>query len=110
VVNSAFSIELYLKTLGQIHGKSLKGHKLVELYDSLPPEAQQAIEKAIPASAKKRKLEGKVDFREYVTELNNTFVEWRYCYEVGQTNEVKIEPTIFAMEVLHEACRSSGKT
>lgn len=110
VVNSAFSIELYLKTLGQIHGESLKGHKLVELYDSLPTEAQQAIEKAIPASAKKRMLEGKVDFREYIAELNNTFVEWRYCYEVGQTSEVKIEPTIFVMEVLHEACCSSGKT
>lgn len=110
VVNSAFSIELYLKTLGQIHGTSLKGHKLLELYDSLPAEAHRAIEVAIPASAQKRKLEDSINLREFISELNNTFVEWRYCYEVGHTNQVRIEPTIFVMEVLHEACRSSGKT
>lgn len=110
VVNSAFSIELYLKTLGHIHGTSLKGHKLLELYDSLPTEANRAIEAAIPASERKRKLKDSINFREYISELNNTFVEWRYCYEVGQTNHVGIEPTIFVMEVLHEACRSSGKT
>lgn len=110
VVNSAFSIELYLKTLGQIHGRSLRGHKLLELYDSLPAEAHQAIEKAIPISAQKRKLEGKIDIRAYISDLNNTFIEWRYCYEAGRTNVVHIEPTIFVMEALHEACRSSGKT
>ena len=55
-------------------------------------------------------LEDSVNFRDYISELNNTFIEWRYCYEVGQTNQVRIEPTIFVMEVLHEACRSSGET
>lgn len=109
VVNCAFSLELYLKTLAQIHGASLKGHKLVELYDSLPLEAHKAIEAAIPGLEKKWKLEGNIVFRDYISELNNGFVEWRYCYEVGKTNMVRIEPTIFAMEVLHEACRSSGK-
>ncbi len=88
----------------------VKGHKLVELYDSLPPEAHKAIEAAIPGLAKKWKLEGNIIFRDYISELNNGFVEWRYCYEVGQKNMVRTEPTIFAMEVLHEACRRSGKT
>jgi len=110
VVNSAFSIELYLKTLGQIHNTSLKGHELLKLLDSLPAEAHKAIEAVIPACVPKRRLEGNVDFRYYISELNSTFVEWRYCYEVDQTSEVRIEPTIFVMEVLHEACRKSGKT
>lgn len=110
VVNCAFSLELYLKTLAQIHGVSLRGHKLIEIYDSLPPEAHKAIEAAIPGLTKKWKLSGNIILRDYISELNNAFVEWRYCYEVGQTNMVRIEPTIFAMEVLHDACRSSGKT
>lgn len=110
VVNSAFSIELYLKTLGQIHNKSLRGHELLILFDSLPDEACQAIEISIPACAQKRKLNGNISFRDYISELNNTFVEWRYCYEKDRTDEVRIEPIIFVMEVLHEVCRSSGKT
>ena len=36
VVNSVFSIELYLKTLAQAHKKSLKGHELLKLFDALP--------------------------------------------------------------------------
>ena len=110
VVNSVFSIELYLKTLAQIHNRSLTGHELLKLFNSLPPEAHRAIEAAIPRCAQKWKLEIKIDFRDYIAELNNTFVEWRYLYEVGRTNAVYITPTIFVMEALHEACRSSGKT
>ena len=41
VVNSAFSIEVYLKTLGEIHGQSVRGHKLIDLYDNLPAAAQR---------------------------------------------------------------------
>ena len=36
VVNSAFAIELYLKTLGQLHGAELRGHDLLKLFDALP--------------------------------------------------------------------------
>jgi len=110
VVNSAFSIELYLKTLGQIHHKSLRGHELLTLFDALPDAACQAIEAVIPACAQKRKLNGNISFRDCIVELNHAFVEWRYCYEKERTDEVRIEPTIFVMEVLHEACRRSGKT
>jgi hypothetical protein len=107
VVNSAFSIELYLKTLAQAHGKSLKGHELLKLFDALPQNAKQAIEKVIPTCAANRRLEEQPDFRMYISALNNAFVDWRYCYEDGRTNEVRIEPVIFVMECLHEACRPS---
>jgi hypothetical protein len=33
------------------------------------------------------------------------YVDWRYSYELEKTGPVHIEPTIFVMEVLHEACR-----
>jgi hypothetical protein len=41
VVNSTFSIELYLKTLSMMHNKVLRGHELLNLFDSLPTEALQ---------------------------------------------------------------------
>lgn len=104
IVNSAFSIELYLKTLAQIHGKSLKGHELLKLFDALPLNAHQSIEVVIPECAAKRKLTRSIVFRDYISELSSAFVEWRYCYEKPSTNEVRIEPTIFVMEVLHGAC------
>jgi len=109
VVNSAFSIELYLKTLGQIYDTTLKGHELLRIFDSLPREAHQAIDAAISVCKQKRKFDNDINFRQYISQLNNAFVEWRYCYEVSRTDEVQIEPTIFVMEVLHEACRSTGK-
>jgi hypothetical protein len=105
IVNSAFSIELYLKTLAQGHGKTLKGHELLKLYDALPLHAHEAIAKAISFCAKNRKFDEEPAFRQHLSELNDSFVEWRYCYEVEKTKSVYIEPTIFVMECLHEACR-----
>lgn len=105
VVNSAFSIELYLKTLAQGHGKTLKGHELLKLYDALPGAALVAIHAEIPACAANRRLNEAPDLRRYVHDLNDTFVEWRYSYEKERTKAVHIEPTIFVMECLNNACK-----
>jgi hypothetical protein len=106
-VNATFSIELYLKALAQKHNVPLRGHKLIKLYKELPREAKQEIERAIPKCEKNRKLGEPADFEGYLKELNNTFIEWRYCYERERTGSVRIEPTIFVMEVLHKACFTS---
>lgn len=105
VVNAAFSIELYLKALAQKHGQSLKGHELVKLHKALPAKALLEIESVTPRCAENRGLRGKSNFAAYLQDLNNTFVDWRYCYELERTGAVYIEPTIFVMEVLHESCR-----
>jgi hypothetical protein len=107
VVNSAFSIELYLKTLGQIHNRALKGHELLKLFDSLPTEARQRIDVVMPDCLKEWGPAGGVDLRTCISELNNAFVEWRYCYEKYRTNEIQIDRMIFVMKVLHEACQSA---
>lgn len=107
VVNATFSIELYLKALAQKHGVSLRGHELVKLYKALPSIALAEIESVTPRCAANRSLGEPPDFLAYLTDLNNTFIEWRYSYEVERTGTVHIEPTIFVMEVLHEACRHS---
>jgi hypothetical protein len=105
VVNAAFGIELYLKALAQKHGLSLRGHELVKLHKALPQKALLEIESVTPRCAENRGLTGKADFVAYLKDLNNTFVDWRYCYELERTGPVYIEPTIFVMEVLHESCR-----
>lgn len=108
VVNAAFSIELYLKALAQKHGAALHGHKLLKLHLALPAKALTEIEAVTSGCAAKRQLNEEPDFLKYLANLNNTFVEWRYSYEVEKTGPVHIEPTIFVMEVLHEACRLSA--
>jgi hypothetical protein len=105
VVNAAFSIELYLKALAQKHGSKLRGHELEKLHKALPKAALAEIEAVSPRCAANRALGEEANFSEYLQELNNTFVDWRYCYELERTGPVHIEPTIFVMEVLHEACR-----
>lgn len=110
VVNAAFSIELYLKALAQKHGITLHGHKLLKLYEALPSKAHSEIQMVTPRCAANRALEEEPDFPTYLENLNNAFVDWRYCYELEKTGLVHIEPTIFVMEVLHESCRLQGNT
>jgi hypothetical protein len=104
VVNAAFSIELYLKALAQKHGASLRGHELTKLYKALPPKAREEVEAVIPRCAESRSLGEPPNFSAYLESLNNAFVEWRYLYEAEKSNMVLMEPTIFVMQVLHEAC------
>ena len=104
VVNAAFAIELYFKALALKHGKTLRGHELAQLHQNLPQAALSGIEQAIPSCAREHSLTGPPDFARYVRELNDVYSEWRYYYEKEQAGKVEIEPTIFIMRVLHEAC------
>jgi hypothetical protein len=104
VVNAAFSIELYLKALAQKHGVALRGHELTKLYKALPEKARREVEAVIPGCANERSLGEPPNFPLYLKSLNNTFVEWRYLYEAEKSSKVLVEPTIFVMQVLHEAC------
>ena len=104
VVNAAFGIELYLKALAQKHGIALRGHELVKLYKALPSAALVEIEAVTAPCAANRALGETPNFLAYLENLNSAFVDWRYSYELEKTGSVHIEPTIFVMEVLHEAC------
>jgi len=106
VVNAAFSIELYLKALAEKHGsKPGRGHQLVKLFDALPETAARAIDQVSSRCAAERALGEAPRLRFYLQTLNSAFVEWRYCYELERTGTIAFEPTIFVMQVLHEACR-----
>jgi hypothetical protein len=106
IVNSAFSIELYLKTLAKIYNQPRTGHDLLELFDSLPPEARQGIDAVLPG-LKDWAPAGGVDLRTCISELKTAFVDWRYLYENTAKKEIKIDRVIFVLKVLDETCRNT---
>jgi hypothetical protein len=105
VVNSAFSMELYLKTLARSHRAVLNGHDLLKLLDSLPAAAHNDISAVLPACRSQFRPEGDPDFRTCIAGLSNAFVEWRYPYEKTRATGIRIDRAIFVTKVMHEACR-----
>ncbi len=112
VVNSALAIELYLKTLHELEGTTIRGHELLDLYDQLNDATRTVVVKHAfeNASGYGVKLITADQFRSFVAELNNSFVDWRYCYESGKTGTVTIQPAIVVMKAVHETCREFGAT
>lgn len=104
IANAAFAVELYIKALAQKHGVTLRGHEVVELHKALPPAALLELDAVSPKCAADRRLRGKPDLSACLSQLNNAFVEWRYVFEKDRVDPIDIEPTIFVMQVLHEAC------
>ncbi len=107
VVNSAFSIELYLKTLALHHGTRLKGHDLLKLLSSLPAAAGTDIDTVLPICRLQFPLDGNPAFRACVSELANAFVDWRYLHEKMRARTIRIDRAIFVMKVMDEACRKA---
>ncbi|MBU9175903.1 hypothetical protein [Burkholderia gladioli] len=107
VVNIAFAIEIYLKTLSQIHGASLNGHDLLRLFNALPAAARAAIDAVVPAATAQYVLDGRPTVEDCLEQLNGVFVEWRYLYEKPDSKEVKIQHAIFICKILHDACVAS---
>jgi hypothetical protein len=81
VVNSAFSVELYLKTLGKLFGVDLRGHDLLELYEALPAAAREQIDLISAACAKNQGLPPDTKYADCVQKHRRAFEEWRYLYE-----------------------------
>jgi hypothetical protein len=107
VVNSAFSIELYLKTLALHHGTVLKGHDLLKLLGALPAAGRADIIAVSPACRLEFPPAGNPEFRECISELANAFVDWRYLQEKTRAITVRIDRAIFVMKVMHEACKKA---
>lgn len=72
VVCFSFSIELYLKLLHVLStGAAPKGHKLEELFLSIPEPTRQALTARY----------GNSDLTAHVTAVSTAFVDWRYEHE-----------------------------
>jgi hypothetical protein len=108
LVNAAFSVELFLKTLHKLEGETRKGHKLVPLFDALPEARRADLNAAAQQFAPGHgEVAGKVDFRALLVMLNDTFRKWRYVYEEEQAAPVDLQQTILAMETCHEVCKQA---
>ncbi|MAF02124.1 MULTISPECIES: hypothetical protein [unclassified Herbaspirillum] len=105
VVNTAFSIEVYLKTVGCLFGINTRGHKLLRIFEQLPDAAKRLILRAVEPAAKSWKVKEKVDVVRTLSGLNDAFVQWRYHYEVSELNEIYIVPAIVLAGALHNVCQ-----
>lgn len=104
VVNSAFAIELYLKTLGQLHNTRVKVHDLLELFDALPPSAQDALLPHFESSQFQCGITTLAEYRAALDGMRGAFVQWRYLFEEARTGFIQFPSMIFIMEVLHNTC------
>jgi hypothetical protein len=90
VTNSAFALELYLKTLLTIeHGRCGRGHDLTKLFRSLTPQSRDSLTKKHNALAKTDTLLAavnkhtgmKVDLQSLLVQGRMAFEQYRYAYE-----------------------------
>jgi hypothetical protein len=104
VVNSAFALELYLKTLAKLYGIQTWGHDLLKLFELLPEPTQAAIEETFPQCRWQCGISTICDFREALKEMRNTFEEWRYLFEKERSGPINFHRMIFVMEALRNTC------
>lgn len=105
VVNSTFSIELYLKAILSITNDNVKGHDLIKLYAKLNDEDTKIINMLlVDHSIGLVKIEGTEQFElsYYLNSIKNAFVEWRYIFEKDKASINLISPYI-TIRVLEDA-------
>lgn len=103
VVNAAFSIEVYLKTIHKMHGQERRGHSLNALYKSLPKEAKRIIEEVAHSTKNNYNITENIEFINYLSNLDRAFEQWRYIYE-SDTEAIEFLKTIYIMQALDKAC------
>jgi HEPN domain-containing protein len=105
VVNAAFSIEIYLKTIHEAFGNLLRGHDLYKLYDQLSEEPRDMIVSAANDVRPRYKLSGGMTIVSCIKDLNRAFENWRYLYEHERLS-TEVQSIRFTMHTLFEAsCR-----
>lgn len=101
IVNAAFSAEMYLKCLQEIHGEVTESHVLTALFKSLPNKVKDRINKVCKSFEGSYQVEQGILFKDHLKSMNHAFVNWRYIYE-KRTEYVNIQQAIFVLNILHE--------
>lgn len=104
VVNAAFSVELYLKTLHAVAGNPVRGHKLLTLHDTLDSARQAELASDALRLAPEHGEGPQVKFRDLVTMLNNSFEQWRYFYEISRGGYIHLQQTILTVHTCRDVC------
>ena len=93
-MNLAFSAEIYLKVLNIILNDNKKsGHKLIDLYKSLPYKHKNLIETDYNNEINKYDINRDVPYNhlslnECLNIYNEAFVNWRYSYERNKKDKL----------------------
>ncbi len=110
IVNSTFSLELFLKTLHQSHKtKSFNRvsgeHNLKELYFSLPGKIQNKLKQSvINCLLAQNKPADNIVLDDRVRELANAFVDWRYMHEKDTLKIRAFNDLIIIMGAFYNSC------
>ncbi|MHB9094185.1 MAG: hypothetical protein ACYC21_05895 [Eubacteriales bacterium] len=93
IINSAFSLEIYLKCLIMIEigSRPVRGLTLIELFNGLSKESKTAIEQyfnesiardpGVQVMVNSKENEIKFDLSSILNEISNAFLDWRSAYE-----------------------------
>lgn len=103
IVNASFACELFLKSLAHRGGVSLEGHQLSKLLASLPVQERQRLDRAWIAIAQGINCEAAVTLDSVISELSNSFVEWRYSHEKERVSTASTTSILLLLKVLDEA-------
>ncbi|CDT88450.1 conserved hypothetical protein [Vibrio coralliirubri] len=101
VVNAAFSAEMYLKCLLEIHGLVKESHVLTALFKAVPNKVKDKINKTCKKLESQYQVEQGTLFKDHLKNMNNAFTNWRYLYE-KETEHINIPQVILVLQVLHE--------
>ena len=85
-INSAFACEVFMKAILRFQGiKEPRTHKLRVLYDLLSDELKSQIKQSV--SGGYRDMWSNTWGKEYLDEVSEAFVDWRYSYEHDWTKD-----------------------
>ena len=103
IVNASFCLEVFLKASGKLVGKDLRGHHLDALFDALPVEQQDAIQKEFDSRLPIHQLPPG-SFRDELTSMSKAFEQWRYLYEKDTRLEFELRVALAVIEALDRVC------
>lgn len=108
VVNAAFALEVYLKSIFAALDQTVPiHHDLSKLLANLPDEGRVAIQLQIPHFWTGEVAAERFDLAAIVDSLAGAFVHWRYYYEgTGKAQPVNVASVIYALNVIHRASRA----
>lgn len=109
VVNAAFAVELYLKTIGGLYGLNLRGHDLLELFDELPEEAKELLQREISGAQPACVVKDLGGFRAEIERVRHAFVKWRYLHERNRAGEIRVVEFTHVINILHNTCRTDER-
>lgn len=103
-VNSVFAIELQLKAIGKQHGLSLRGHKLLGLFQALPVDVVQRIRSLGEVVVVSHDI-SVLDMEKFLSNLNEVFVRWRYPHEFEE-NQFQLKQAMFLLDLFDRFAKS----